>query len=86
MLKTLALSASVLALAGGLALAEMSSHSTNHWLASDVHAMFLELPNTRLAMSPNLTIESNGSVTAAIIGVGGFLGVGKKDSRFPSRS
>jgi hypothetical protein len=39
MLKTLALSASVLAFAfaGGLAFAETSSLSTGHWLASDVY-------------------------------------------------
>jgi hypothetical protein len=31
-------------------------------------------------------IDSNGNVTAAIIGVGGFLGVGEKDVAIPSRS
>ena len=38
-------------------------------------------PNTRSAMS--LMIDSNGNVTAAIIGVGGFLGVTQKDVVIP---
>jgi PRC-barrel domain len=41
------------------------------------------LPNTRLARSPTLMIDSNGTVTGAIIGVGGFLGVGQKDVVIP---
>ena len=49
MLKTLAVSASVLAFTSGYGLAE-STLSTGQWLASDIY-MFMILPNTKLAMS-----------------------------------
>jgi PRC-barrel domain len=81
MFKTLALSASVLAFAGGLALAETtmtrepstgrSSLSTGHWLASDVYN---DPSEHKIGKGTDLMIDSNGNVTGAIIGVGGFLG------------
>src|SRR4030088_3118031 len=94
MLKTLALSASVLAFAGGLALAEApmtrepstgrsvatSSLSTDHWLASDVYKADVYDPSEhKIGKVTDLMIDSNGTVTGAIIGVGGVLGVGQKD-------
>src|SRR3984893_13020545 len=100
MLKTLALSASVLALAGGLALAETtitrepstgrsvvtnpsSSLSTDQWLASDVYKADVYDPSEyKVGKVTDLMIDSNGNV-AAIIGVGGFLGVGQKDVVIP---
>jgi sporulation protein YlmC with PRC-barrel domain len=84
MLKTLALSASVLAFAGGLAFAETSSLSTGHWLASDVYkADVYDTSEQKVGTVTDLMIDSSGNVTAAIIGVGGFLGVGQKDVAIP---
>jgi len=84
MLKTLALSASVLAFAGGLAFAETPSLSTNHWLASDVYKVDVyDTSEHEVGNVTDLMIDSNGNVTAAIIGVGGFLGVGQKDVAIP---
>ena len=78
MLKTLALSASLLAFAGGLAFAETSSLSTGHWLASDVYkADVYDTSENKVGNVTDLMIDSSGNVTAAIIGVGGFLGVGQ---------
>jgi sporulation protein YlmC with PRC-barrel domain len=97
MLKTLALSA-VLAFAGGLALAEApmtrepstgrsvatSSLSTDHWLASDVYKADVYDPSDhKIGKVTDLMIDSNGTVTGAIIGVGGFLGAGQKDVVIP---
>jgi sporulation protein YlmC with PRC-barrel domain len=101
MLKTLALSASVLAFAGGLAHAETtitrepstgrsvvtnpsSSLSTGHWLASDVYKASVYDPSEhKIGDVTDLMIDSNGTVTAAIISVGGSLGVGQKDVVIP---
>ena len=98
MLKTLALSASVLAFAGGLALAEApmarepstgrpvatSSLSTDHWLASDVYKTDVYDPSEhKIGKVTDLMIDNNGKVTGAIIGVGGFLGAGEKDVVIP---
>ena len=41
------------------------------------------LPKTRFGDVTDLMIDSNGTVTGAIIGVGGFLGVGQKDVVIP---
>ena len=99
MLKTLALSAAVLAFASGLAFAETtmtrepstgrsvatsSSLSTDHWLASDVYKADVYDPSEhKIGKVTDLMIDSNGNVTAAIIGVGGFLGVAQKDVVIP---
>jgi len=94
MLKTLALSASVLAFASGLALAETpmarapstggSSLSTEHWLASDFYKAVVYDPSEhKVGKITDLMIESNGNVTGAIIGVGGFLGIAQKDVVIP---
>jgi len=100
MLKALALSASVLAFAGGLALAETtmtrepstggsvantsSSLSMDHWLASDVYKADVYDPSeNKIGKVTDLMIDSNGKVTGAIIGVGGFLGVAQKDVVIP---
>src|ERR1700730_5969273 len=98
MLKTLALSASALAFAAGLALAEApmtrepstgrsvatSSLSTDHWLASDVYkADFYDPSENKIGKVTDLMIDRNGNVAGAIIGVGGFLGAGEKDAVIP---
>jgi len=97
MLKTLALSASVIAFAGGLALAETTMtrepstgrsvtnpSSTNQLLASDIYKANVYDPSEhKIGDVSDLMIDSNGNVTAAIISVGGFLGVGQKDVVVP---
>jgi sporulation protein YlmC with PRC-barrel domain len=100
MLKTLALSASVLAFASALAFAETkitrepstgrsvanasSSLSTDHWLASDIYKADVYDPSEhKIGKVTDLIIDSNGNVSGAIIGVGGFLGAGQKDVVIP---
>ncbi len=83
----LALSASVLALAGSLAvapsgrsMAEQSSLSTKHWLASDVYkADVYNNAEEKIGVVTDLIMDSSGNVTTAVVGVGGFLGAGKKE-------
>jgi sporulation protein YlmC with PRC-barrel domain len=99
MLRKLALSASVLALAGSLAVAQAepitnsssgrsmaapSSLSTKHWLASDIYkADVYDNAEDKIGVVTDLIVDNNGNVTTAIVGVGGFLGVGKKDVAVP---
>jgi hypothetical protein len=90
MLRKLALSASVLALAGCLAVAQVetmrnsssgrsaaapSSLSTMHWLAED-----------KIGVVTDLIVDNSGTVTTAVVSVGGLLGVGKKDVAVPFKS
>jgi sporulation protein YlmC with PRC-barrel domain len=99
MLRKLALSASVLALAGGLAVAEAetirnsstgrsvtapSSLSTMHWLASDIYkADVYDNAENKIGVVTDLIMDNSGNVTTAVVGVGGFLGAGKKDVAVP---
>jgi sporulation protein YlmC with PRC-barrel domain len=88
MLKALALSASILAFTSGLALAQAttgrSSLSSGDWLASDVYKADVYDPSEhKIGKITDLMIDSNGKVTGAIIGVGGFLGVAQKDVVIP---
>lgn len=97
MLKNLGLSACVLALSGGLALAGPyetetgrsvatgpSSLSTTSWLASDVYkSAVYDSADNKIGSIDDLVIDSAGIVKSAIIGVGGFLGVGEKDVSVP---
>jgi sporulation protein YlmC with PRC-barrel domain len=88
MLKALALSASVLAFTSGLALAEAttgrSSLATGNWLASEIYKADVYDPSEhKIGKITDLMIDSNGNVTGAIIGVGGFLGVAQKDVVIP---
>jgi sporulation protein YlmC with PRC-barrel domain len=84
MLKMLALSASVLAFASGLALAE-TTLSTGQWLASDVYKASVYDPSDhKIGKVTNLVSDSTGNVTAAIISVtSGFLGANQKDVVIP---
>ena len=59
-----------------------SSLSTDQWLASDVYKADVYDPH-KVGKVTDLMIDSNGTVTGAIIGVGGFLGVGQKDVVIP---
>jgi sporulation protein YlmC with PRC-barrel domain len=82
MLKTVALSASVMALASGLAFAE--APMARGWLASDIYKASVYDPSEKkIGDISDLMIDSKGNVTAVIIGVGGFLGVGQKDVVIP---
>ncbi len=99
MLRKLALCASALALAGSLAAAQAqtmpnsssgrsaaatSSLSTMRWLASDVYrADVYDNAQDKIGYVTDLIMDNNGNVTTAVIGVGGFLGVGKKDVAVP---
>ena len=99
MLKTLGLSASALALAGGLALAETPmtnppytgrsavtspSPSMGRLLASDIYKANVYDPSeNKIGDVTDLIIDSNAKVTAAIVSVGGFIGVGQKDVMIP---
>jgi sporulation protein YlmC with PRC-barrel domain len=97
MLKKLGLSACVVVLGGGLAVAgaskgetgrsvaaSHSSLSTSSWLASDVYKSAVYDPaEHKIGDVSDLVIDSAGIVKSAIIGVGGFLGVGEKDIAVP---
>jgi sporulation protein YlmC with PRC-barrel domain len=100
MLKRLILSTSVLALAGGLALAQTppaqgpseggsmtaprSPASTSRLLASDIYqANVYDNSENKIGDVTDLVMNSNGNITTAVIGVGGFLGVGQKDVAVP---
>ncbi len=84
MLKTLALSASVLAFASGIAVAE-TTLSTGQWLASDVYKASVYDPSeNKIGNVTDLMIDSNGTITGAIIRVSsGFLGANQKDVVIP---
>src|ERR1700731_3087383 len=78
MLKTVALSASALAFVSALAFAQTTM------LASDVYKADVYDPSEhKIGKITDLMIDSNGSVTAAIVSVGGFLGVAQKDVVIP---
>ena len=91
MLRKLALSASVLALAGSLAvapcgraMAATSSLSTMHWLASDIYkADVYDNAEDKIGVVTDLVMDNSGNVTTAVVGVGGFLGVGEKNVAVP---
>jgi sporulation protein YlmC with PRC-barrel domain len=99
MLRKLALSASVLALAGSLAVAQAetmrnsssgrsaaapSSLSTMHWLASDIYkADVYDNAEDKIGVVTDLIVDNSGTVTTAVVSVGGLLGVGKKDVAVP---
>jgi sporulation protein YlmC with PRC-barrel domain len=95
----LALSASVLALAGSLTVAQAetmtnsssgrsmaapSSLSTMHWLASDIYkADVYDNAEDKIGVVTDLIMDNSGNVTTAVVSVGGLLGVGKKDVAVP---
>lgn len=108
MIKKSMLSASILVLTSGLALAQTplprdtqppmagdkstgrsmsapsSSLSTTRRLASDIYkANVYDASDNRIGNVTDLVMNTEGNVTMAIIGVGGFLGVGQKDIAVP---
>ena len=94
MLHKLALSASVVALAGSLAvapsgrlMAATSSLSTMHWLASDIYKSDVyDNAEDKIGVVTDLIVDNSGTVTTAVVSVGGLLGVGKKDVAVPFKS
>jgi sporulation protein YlmC with PRC-barrel domain len=91
MFKTVALSASVLAFASGLVFAEnpmarepSTGRSVATRLVSDLYKANVYDPSEhKVGDITDLMIDSNGTITAAIISVGGFLGVNQKDVVIP---
>lgn len=87
MLKPLGL-AVPLALAAGLAFAATEQNSSlanpSRWLVSDVyHADVYDTSNNKIGQIDDLILNSDGQIKTAVIGVGGFLGVGQKDVAIP---
>ena len=98
----LALSAAVLALAGSLGVVQAetmtnsssgrsvtapSSLSTMHWLASDIYkADVYDNAENKIGVVTDLIMDNSGNVTTAVVGVGGFLGAGKKEVAVPFKS
>ncbi len=85
MLQRLVFSAALLAAASTAALAaDQSSLTTGHWLASDVYQANVYDPSqNKIGEIDDLVINKDGTVSQAVIGVGGFLGVGQKDVAVP---
>lgn len=94
MLKSLSLSAPILLLASGLAMAQMAtnsgSHTTSslassdHWLASDIYkASVYDKSNNKIGEIDDLVLDPAGQIRTAVVGVGGFLGIGQKDVAIP---
>ncbi len=64
--------------------APASSLSTFNWRASDIYkADVYDDSEHKIGNVADLVMNSDGSVTTAVIGVGGFLGVGQKDIGIP---
>ncbi len=76
-------SAALLAAVSTAALAA-TTLTTDHWLASDVYkASVYDPSNHKIGDIDDLVINKDGTISTAVIGVGGFLGVGQKDVAIP---
>ena len=65
-------------------MAATSSLSTMHWLASDIYkADVYDNAEDKIGVVTDLILDNSGNVTTAVVGVGGFLGVGKKEVAVP---
>lgn len=61
-----------------------SSLITDHWLASDVYqASVYDPKQNKIGSVDDLVINKDGTISKAVIGVGGFLGVEQKDVAIP---
>ncbi len=61
-----------------------SSLITDHWLASDVYqASVYDPKQNKIGSVDDLVINKDGTISKAVIGVGGFLGVDQKDVAIP---
>jgi hypothetical protein len=75
-----ALAAGALIASSSAFAANDSSLITDHWFASDVyHAGVYDPKDNKIGDVDDLVIKEDGRISKAVIGVGGFLGVGKKD-------
>jgi sporulation protein YlmC with PRC-barrel domain len=96
MLNRFVLSTSAFVLAGGLALAQAptaqapsvaapsASSSMMRLLASDIYkANVYDNSENKIGDVTDLVINNDRNITTAVIGVGGFLGVGQKDIAVP---
>lgn len=99
MLKKLAITASILALMSGTALAQTSTTnprpttgqpvttapaSSGRWLASTVYkADIYDASDNKIGTINDLVMDGSGNITTAVVGVGGFLGMGQKDVAVP---
>jgi hypothetical protein len=84
MLKRLMLSATIAAALSTAALAATNSLTTDHWLASDVYkASVYDPAQHKIGDIDDLVMNKDGTISMAVIGVGGFLGVGQKDVAIP---
>lgn len=62
----------------------VQSQSEGQWLASNVMGETVRGPNDEtIGDINNLVVDRDGKVMAAVIGVGGFLGIGEKDVAVP---
>jgi sporulation protein YlmC with PRC-barrel domain len=60
------------------------SLSTTHWLTSDIYkADVYDNAENKIGVVNDLIVDNSGNVTTAVIGVGGFLGAGKKEVAVP---
>jgi hypothetical protein len=58
----------------------MQNQGQNQWLGSDlIGAKVVNNANETIGEIEDILVDQNGTVHAAVIGVGGFLGVGEKD-------
>src|SRR5690606_5370753 len=54
--------------------------ASGQWLASDLMGLnVVGSNNENIGSVSDLLVDENGSIHAAIVGVGGFLGIGQKD-------
>lgn len=62
----------------------VSEQTTNHWLASHYLGKAVYGPNNeRVGDVNDILIDKNGTATAIVVGVGGFLGMGEKNVAVP---
>ena len=55
-----------------------------HWLASDIYkADVYDNSEDKIGVVTDLIVDNSGTVTTAVVSVGGLLGVGKKDVAVP---
>jgi hypothetical protein len=65
----------------------IESQSSEQWLASNLIGMSVNGPDEESIGAVNdLLLDGNGEVVGAVIGVGGFLGIGRKDVAVPFAS
>jgi sporulation protein YlmC with PRC-barrel domain len=97
MLERLSSTAAIFILSGGIAFAQSSmtrttspvlssttSLSTDQWLVSDIYKENVyDNSNHTIGDVRDLVLDQSGNVTKAVIGVGGFLGIGQKEVAIP---